>query len=167
MCAKQLYLIRHAKSSWKDSSLSDIERPLNERGKRDAPFMGDMLKRKNIFPDRIITSNARRAIETAYFISSELNFPDQKVIIEGRLYEASYKEILDIVKETANGINKLFLIGHNPGLTTLHNFLSEYFLSNIPTCGITGYEFENKWSNISPASSEMILFEYPKKYFKK
>jgi len=166
MCAKRLFLIRHAKSSWKDSSLSDYERPLNNRGKRDAPFMGGLLMNKSVQPDLIISSHAERAIRTALIIASSLGYAEKSIIIDERIYEASYKEIIDVIKETNAKVEKLFLFGHNPGLTTLHNFICEKFIDNIPTCGITEYEFDGSWGDLSGNSCKLISFEYPRKYLK-
>lgn len=166
MCVKRLFLIRHAKSSWKESGLSDYERPLNKRGKRDAPFMGRLLFDKNILPDLIMTSYAERAKTTAFLFAMELNYPADKVVIEKKLYEAMNKDILEIIRETDEKVKVLFLFGHNPGLTTLHNYLCDQFIDNIPTCGITQYEFDDKWKNLTGKSCKLILFEYPKKYLK-
>ena len=166
MCAKRLLLIRHAKSSWTDSSLADFERPLNSRGKRDAPFMGELLNKKNIYPDLIMTSYAERSKRTAQIIAGKLGYSDEKILIDERLYEANYKDILDVIRETKNNIKVLFVFGHNPGLTTLHNFLCESYIDNIPTCGITEYEIGEEWKNLSAKSVKLLSFEYPKKYFK-
>lgn len=166
MCAKRLLLIRHAKSSWKDSNLADFERPLNSRGKRDAPFMGELLNKRNIYPDLIITSYAERAKRTAQIIAGKLGYSDEKLIIDERLYEANYKDILDVIRQTKNNIKVLFVFGHNPGLTTLHNFLCESYIDNIPTSGITEYEIGEDWINLSAKSVNLLSFEYPKKYFK-
>lgn len=166
MCVKRLFLIRHAKSSWKESGLSDYERPLNKRGKRDAPFMGRLLFDKNILPDLIMTSHAERAKTTAFLFAKELNYPADKVLIEKKLYEAMNKDILEIIRETDEKVKVLFLFGHNPGLTTLHNYLCDQFIDNIPTCGITQYEFDDKWKNLTGNSCKLIAFEYPKKYLK-
>lgn len=166
MCAKRLFLIRHAKSSWKDAGLSDYERPLNKRGKRDAPFMGKLLCDKNISPDLIMTSYAERAKSTALLIAKELDYPEEKIVIEKKLYEAMNKDILDIIRKTDEKIKVLFLFGHNPALTTLHNYICNQFIDNIPTCGITEYEFDDEWKNITGNSCRLIAFEYPKKHLK-
>lgn len=166
MCAKRLFLIRHAKSSWNDPDLYDFERPLNKRGKHDAPYMGKLLHKKNILPDLIISSHAERAMQTASIIAKELGYPEERIAIEKKLYEAVNKDILDVLQRTDENVEVLFLFGHNPGLTTLHNFICKHFIDNIPTCGITEYEFGDKWENLSGNTCRLISFEYPKKYFK-
>lgn len=165
MCAKRLFLIRHAKSSWKDSSLTDNERPLNKRGERDAPFMGELLKKKNIQPDLIISSSAERAKSTALKIAISLEYPEKSILIIERLYEASYKDIIDVIRKTGDEVTNLFVLGHNPGLTTLHNYICEKNIDNIPTCGITEYEFDGNWNQITESTCKLISFEFPKKYF--
>lgn len=165
MCARQLLLIRHAKSSWSDSSLRDIERPLNKRGNRDAPFMAELLKAKNIHPDLILSSNAVRTRSTAkYFIDQFM--PELKnVKIDSRLYEASASTILKVINGTPDNISVLMVFAHNPGLTSLHNFISASYIDNIPTCGICCYTFSLSWQQIKEKSCELDFFEYPKKYF--
>ena len=164
MCAKRLFLIRHAKSSWKNASLSDVERPLNKRGELDAPFMGKVLKKKNVIPDLIISSHAKRAKTTADLICSELYLLSENIIIDKRLYEAGYNDIIEVIKEINEKVRTLLVFGHNPGFTSLHNFLCDTYINNIPTCGITEYEFEGKWKEISAKSCRLLSFEFPKKY---
>lgn len=165
MCAKRLFLIRHAKSSWKFSSLADHQRPLNNRGKRDAPFMGGLLKNKNVKPDLIVSSHAERAKQTAFSFAASLGYPEKHILISQRLYEASYIEIIDIINETDNDVMVLLVFGHNPGLTTLHNIICDKYIDNIPTCGITEYEFNGNWNQLNASTCKLISFEFPKKYF--
>lgn len=164
MCSKQLLLIRHAKSSWKDKNLADIERPLNKRGKKDALFMANILKKKNIYPDLILSSNAKRAKLTAELFCKEFALSDEKISIDERLYEAAHSNIIKVIKEVNENIKTLFVFGHNPGLTTLHNFLCDSYLENIPTCGITQYQYSGEWKDISGNSCRLLSFEFPKKY---
>ncbi|MCJ7552834.1 MAG: histidine phosphatase family protein [Ignavibacteriaceae bacterium] len=163
MYAKRLFLIRHAKSSWKDASLSDHERPLNKRGELDAPFMGKLLKKKNVIPDLIISSHAKRSKVTANLICNELHLLSENIIIDKKLYEAEYNDIIEVIKETSEDVQTLLVFGHNPGFTTLHNFLCDTYIDNIPTCGITEYEFEGNWKEISAKSCRLLSFEFPKK----
>ncbi|MFO7525967.1 MAG: histidine phosphatase family protein [Ignavibacteriaceae bacterium] len=164
MCAKQLFLIRHAKSSWKYTGLKDHDRPLNNRGIRDAPFMAKKILEKKLFPDLILSSSAVRAKNTALIFIDSLNINSSKLIIEEKLYEATYNEILEVMKKVEENINTLFVFGHNPGLTSLHNFLCDSYIVNIPTCGITQYEFSGNWNALSRNSCKLLEFYYPKKY---
>lgn len=164
MSAKRLYLIRHAKSSWKDPNLSDFDRPLNKRGKRDAPFMGARLRKYDIEPDLIITSPAKRALKTARLLAEEIGYPKKNILEDKRIYGADEKELLDIIRRLDNK-NKVFLIGHNPALTTLAEILSGLPVENIPTCGIFCVEFQTDiWADIGEKSGNVIFFDYPKKH---
>ena len=162
---KKLYLVRHAKSSWKQPELSDFERPLNKRGKRDAPFMGNILNEKGIMPDLIISSPAVRAYTTARIIAEEIGYPPEKIETNEDIYEASAGEILDIINGIEDHNNTVMIFGHNPGFTSLSNYLSGKFIDNIPTCGISIIEFDvDKWEDVVLNGGKLISFEFPKKY---
>lgn len=164
---KQLFLLRHAKSSWEDSSLSDIERPLNKRGKRDAPFMANLIKQKEISIDAIYSSHALRALTTAEIFSKELNVDKENFIIEEKIYEANIKELCDVVNNIPDNYSSVIIVGHNPGLTSFANFLGNKYIDNIPTCGIVGIELKlKKWEEVERDTGKIFLFEYPKKYLK-
>jgi len=164
---KKLFLLRHAKSSWEDSTLSDIERPLNKRGKRDAPFMAKLIRQKEILVDAIYSSHAIRALKTAEIFSKELNIKKENFIVEEKIYEAGIKELCNLVNDIPDEYFSVMIVGHNPGLTSFANFLGNKYIDNIPTCGIVGFEFRlKKWEEIERGSGEIFLFEYPKKYLK-
>jgi len=159
---KQLYIIRHAKSSWKDFSLDDFDRPLNKRGENNAPFMGKILKEQKILPDIIISSPALRAKTTALSIAKCIDY-EANISFDKNIYEASYTTIESKLKTIDKKNNIVFLFGHNPGLNM---FAYEYIglYQNIPTCGIVKIEFDcNSWENISPSNAKLIFFDYPKK----
>ncbi len=162
---KRLYLVRHSKSSWKNPSLSDFERPLNKRGKRDAPFMGRLLAERGIFPQLIISSTAKRALKSATIIAEEIEYPEEDIITHAALYGASVAELLEIVGDIDDLYHEVMLCGHNPGMTDFVNYLSDFDLDNLPTSGIVCIDFdEQAWHAISQYSGEMVFFEYPKKY---
>ncbi len=161
---KTIFLVRHAKSSWSTPSLEDFDRPLNNRGKRDAPFMGDVLFRKNIFPQLIISSPALRAITTAKIIAEKLNYPVKNIIKNKNIYEAGALDILEVVKKTDDKIESLMIVGHNPGLTDLVNLISDNRLDNLPTSGIVCLKKDtNNWNEFDKGCS-FAFIEYPKKY---
>jgi phosphohistidine phosphatase len=163
---KLIYLVRHAKSFWGDNSVSDFDRPLNKRGKRDAPFMGDVLKNKKVKPNIIISSPAKRTKITAIEIAKKIKYPEKEILFNEELYEASFGTIIKILNMTDEKINSLILFGHNPGLTLLNNFISNYYLDNIPTCGIVALQFNLKWCELGKNTCKFLFFEYPKLYFK-
>lgn len=165
MSLRTLTLIRHAKSSWKDTSLSDFERPLNKRGRENAPMMGRMLYKAGTRFDLVITSPAVRALTTARMITAELDYPEQSLIEEPRLYGATRDELLEIVHQLPDEKSQVALVAHNPGLTEFCNFLSDEDISNLPTCGIAGIDFElDTWQAVYRGTGKLSCFEYPRKY---
>jgi phosphohistidine phosphatase len=163
---KTLFLVRHAKSSWKYKDLSDLERPLNSRGRRDAPFMGKLLYRQNIKPEVILTSPAVRAVSTVKFFCDEMDIPFEEVEILPGLYMPDPEEILQLIGELEDSVNTAMIFSHNPGITDFYNMISDSYIDNIPTCGIAGIEFrENSWNDLTQKKGQLLLFEYPKKYF--
>ena len=164
---KKLYLARHAKSSWKEQDLDDFERPLNKRGKRDAPFIGQKLKEKNILPDLIISSPARRAITTAKKLAEQMGYPEEKIVEDENIYEAGGGELLSIIQRVDDKHNSLMMVGHNPAFTSLHNYIADQYIDNIPTCSVAFIELNvESWKEVEPNTGTLVDFLYPKKYFK-
>lgn len=160
---KKLYIIRHAKSGLKNSGLDDFERPLSKRGKKDAPFMGSMLKNRGVLPDIIISSPALRAKSTAQIVAKEIGFV-KSIVYNNDMYKASVEELYNIVTGISDKNHSAMLFGHNPELNMLVENLVN-FNENIPTCGVLEIEFDcKKWSEISSENSKLISFDYPKKY---
>ena len=161
---KALYLVRHAKSSWENDLLSDFERPLNERGKKDAPRMAKRLKEKEIHPDVMITSPAKRAKRTCREFSNVLGFPKSSIKEEETLYHASPETILKVLKTIRDKHDVVLMFGHNPGLTEFAEWLTGEKLVNIPTCGIVGVKLKIKtWAELKPETSKMLFFDFPKR----
>jgi len=159
---KKLYIIRHAKSSWKDNSLDDFDRPLNKRGQKDAPFMGKRLKEKSIFPDMIISSAALRAKTTAQLIAKELGYT-KEIVFTQDMYDCSREKLHKIVTGMDDTYKTVFLFGHNPELNMLAQMYTN-FEKNIVTSGIVEIEFScTQWKNISAENAKLLSFEYPKK----
>lgn len=115
---KTLLLLRHAKSSWKDADLDDHDRPLNKRGKRDAPRMGELLKDEGLVPDFIVTSSAKRAWRTAECAALYSGYRGE-TRVTSELYEASPARIARIIRATDDDVQRLLVVGHNPGLEEL------------------------------------------------
>ena len=159
---KEIFFIRHAKSSWENSALADFDRPLNERGRIAAPDMGQRLFAKGIEPDRIVSSSAKRAISTARLVADE--FVNKiEIIEESKLYHASTFSILDVVNQISNSLSRIFLVGHNPGFSDVVEYLSDASLGNLPTTAAVGIRFHfDSWSLISGSTGELIFYDYPK-----
>ena len=159
---KKLHIIRHAKSSWNDLSLDDFNRPLNKRGKENAPFMGAKLKKKKIVPDMIISSPALRAKATAELIAKKIKY-SKKIIFKNDMYDSSARELHKMLTNIDDKNDIVFLVGHNPDI----NMLAEKYVNfneNIVTCGIVEIEFDcKKWKDIRRKNAKFISFDYPKK----
>lgn len=161
---KTLTIVRHAKSSWDNDSLADSERPLNHRGERDAPVMAQRIEQAGIRPSLILSSHAVRAWTTAKEIAQELGYPQEFLQREKDLYLASADRILSVVARQDEGFNHMMIVGHNPGLTDLVNYLVPGLTGNLPTCGVVsvGCDAET-WELRGDVEMELLLYDYPKK----
>ena len=162
---KTLYLARHAKSSWKYPKLDDFERPLNKRGRKSAPFMGGILHKLKVSPDLIISSPANRAATTARIMAAKIEYPLENIQYSESIYEFSESALIRVVKQIDDAVKKAMVVGHNPGLNGLANYLGDYPVSNIPTAGIYCLDLDiASWSNIRENCGKLKFFEYPKKH---
>jgi phosphohistidine phosphatase len=161
--AKQLILVRHAKSDWGDFTVKDFDRPLNERGHKSAPEMVERLMAKEIRPQAIVSSPALRAITTAKYFAATWKFQANRFFTEPAIYEATTNTLLRVVNQLDNRFDRIALFGHNPGLTDLLNYLGDQQISNMPTCGVAIIDFPfNDWKLVSRGTGELLLFDYPK-----
>jgi len=159
---KQLFLIRHAKSSWDFPKLADADRPLNDRGKRNAAKMGKRLAQRQVKPDLILSSSARRALATAKLIAKELDYPKSNIVVQDRLYAASTDELLGVIRKINDKVDCALLFGHNPELTELAHQLSSE-ITQMPTCAVAAFTFSVKsWSDVGKARPDAVEFDYPK-----
>jgi phosphohistidine phosphatase len=160
---KTLTLVRHAKSSWKDNSLADRDRPLNKRGKNDAPEMGRRIAAAGIRPSLIVSSPAKRAWTTAKIIADAIGYPREFLQRDNTLYLASVNDILDVVAAQDVGFNNLMLVGHNPGFTAFANYLVPGLTNNVPTAGVVSVELDtDDWSLYDRPDVELLLYDFPK-----
>ncbi len=157
---RTLLLIRHAKSSWKDVDLEDIDRPLNNRGIRDAPVMGQRLLARSLIPDLIVSSPAVRALATARAIADEVGYSSEAILIDDELYAAGPQDVLDVVSGFDDRVQLAMVITHNPAITELANRFSRVPIDNVPTSGILTVEAP-AWSCIDVAT--LVDFDYPRK----
>lgn len=161
---KILTLIRHAKSSWKDAYLLDIDRPLNKRGKRDAPVMGKRLAERDFRPDLLVASPATRALVTAEVIAGEIDYPVEEIVIDRRMYGAGVTEWLQVIHSLDDALDDVACFGHNPGLTDLVNYFAPGYIANMPTCGIVELTFDvETWASVGRVEPTRVYFDYPKK----
>jgi phosphohistidine phosphatase len=157
---KYLLLIRHAKSDWAEPGLTDFERPLNKRGKKDAPAMAQRLLDKKIPVDAIVSSPAVRAAATAVFFAEALQLEAKHL---NELYLAEPETIFSVVSSLNDVWNSVIIVSHNNGLTDFANMLTNARIDNIPTCGVFALKAEcDSWTQFRQAKKEFLFFDYPK-----
>jgi len=163
---RTLIIIRHAKSSWADPLENDFDRPLNDRGKTEAPEMGHELKKENIFPDLIISSPARRTRQTAKRIAKEVEYDAENIKWVEKLYHCTPSVFEEVISGIPKQVKTAFIIAHNPGITEFVNGLTlDFRIDNMPTCGVVGVNFISEdWSNFTIEKRKVFLFVYPGKH---
>ncbi len=161
---KRLTLVRHAKSSWRNPDLPDFERPLNNRGEQDAPLMGRRLAERNLAPDLLLVSPARRTRLTAEAIAEQLAVATTRITFDERIYLATAGELIKLLQAIDEERRDVLLVGHNPGITDLANYLVGGRLENVPTCGIFSVELPlTSWRHLERAAGTLLFYDYPKK----
>jgi phosphohistidine phosphatase len=161
---KSVLLIRHAKSSWDSANITDFERPLNERGKRDAPEMANRLKKRNIKIDAFISSPAKRARKTAELFMKELKERKTDIILIDELYHADPDVFRSVILKTDDKFDCIAIFSHNPGITDFVNTLtSEVRTDNMPTCAVFAIRTPiTSWKDFKEGNSGFWFFDYPK-----
>ncbi len=155
---KNLYIIRHAKSSW-EFNIEDHKRPLNDRGLRDAKLIGEELKSKQIPIDKVVCSDAVRAKSTAAIILKDLGVPKSRFYLDTKMYDFTGTKVMEVIKECEDTVDTLMIFGHNFGLTDIVNKLSDVTLDNLPTAGVIGIQFEStSWKTITTGTCMLTLF---------
>jgi phosphohistidine phosphatase len=161
---RRLTLIRHAKSSWDYAELSDFERPLNARGRRDAPAMARRLAAELERPLCLVSSPALRAITTAHAFAEALGLPQTAIRVEPRIYEASRGNLLQLVRELEDTDSHVLLFGHNPGFTELAQLLAPCPFAELPTCAAATLGLDAAhWREVRAGAGSLLRYEYPKK----
>ncbi len=161
---KNLYLIRHAKSDWRDESKSDFERGLNKRGQRAIITMADALQKKKVMPDLILSSSAKRAKLTAKGLAKEINYHGEIKYID-TLYMAEPIDVISIIQKIKDKYNDVFIVGHNPETTELTDLMLDDYIDNVPTLGIVALQLPIKhWKKFKPEKAKLDFFIYPKMY---
>jgi len=160
---KTLLLVRHAKSDWDDPSLNDIDRPLNDRGKKDAPEMAKRLRGKNIKIDAFISSPAKRAKKTASIFAKEYDAKKKRLIFFEDLYLAEENAFFNVIQKTDDKFDSIAIFSHNPGITDFANLLTNTRIDNIPTCGVFAVSVDTEhWSDFTEAKKDFLFFDFPK-----
>ena len=161
---RTITLLRHAKSSWDNTDLVDFDRPLNGRGRKNAPEMAHRLRVAGIRPSLILSSPAKRAWSTAKIIAAEIGYPAEFLQRDRDLYHAGTERLLDVIATQDEGFNSILLVAHNPGLTDLANELVPGLTNNLQTCGYVAVSVDvDSWDLRGRRSAELIEYDYPKK----
>lgn len=160
---KYLILVRHAKSDWGNPGLDDFDRPLNERGKRDAPAMARRLLDKKIKIDQFVSSPAKRAAKTAKSFVEELGAKKKHLLFREELYLAAPSVFYDVIAEIENEFDTVAIFSHNNGITDFANQLTDARIDNIPTCGVFAIKVNcSSWKEFRDAEKEFWFFDYPR-----
>lgn len=147
--------------------MNDFERPLNKRGQRDAPLMGRYLADRGELFDLLMVSPATRARMTAEAIAEQLAIDRERLAFNEYIYQATVSELVALLQAIADDLQNVLLVGHNPGMTDLANFLVDGRLKNIPTCGVFGVELQvQSWKQLDRASAQLLFYDYPKRIAK-
>jgi len=155
---KTLYLVRHAKSSWKHDVI-DHKRPLKGRGKRDGALVSNYLKDEVKAPQKIITSDATRALETATYFKKAFAIDDLDFETNHGLYDFSGQQVMEIIKNLPKAVKRVMIVGHNHAFTSIANMLGNTYIDNVPTCGFVELRFEeDHWNDITTGKTIRTLF---------
>jgi len=161
--SRYLLLFRHAKSAWDTGAAKDFDRPLAGRGERDAPIMGNWLKSQGIIPDAVVSSSALRARQTSEAACQNMGIKGKEINWDSRVYAATVSELLNVLKEYKKSPKTIMLVGHNPGLEDL----MEYLLGDglqippdgklLPTAAVAHLKMPNDWKGLAEGSAQLVL----------
>jgi phosphohistidine phosphatase len=160
---KSLFVVRHAKSDWNSAAQTDFDRPLNDRGNKDAPLMAKRMFDQGHKLDVLISSNAMRAKTTAQFFADVYGYKTKNIILVPELYHAPAQQFYDTIKWIDDSLQHVAIFSHNPGITHFVNSLGVAIVDDMPTCGIFGITVEaSRWSDFEKAKKTFLYFDYPK-----
>ena len=160
---KQLTLVRHAKSCWKDPQLADFDRPLNKRGLRDLPGLAARAGEMGLRPDLIISSGANRAINTAIQLARGIGYPPEEIENIAELYHARSETLMNLLQSQSDHHRHIAVVGHNPSLELLGRYLTGEKLGKFPTCGLLHIPLSiTCWTELAESCGTLEIFDYPK-----
>lgn len=155
---KTLYMVRHAKSSWKHDVI-DHKRPLKGRGKNDGALVSAYVKDKVKAPELIVSSDAARALATAKFFKAAFNVSDERFVTNHTLYDFSGQNVMQFIKSLSDANSRVMIVGHNHAFTSIANMLGNRYIENVPTCGFIHLEFDaDKWNLITTGETKITVF---------
>ena len=160
---KNVIVVRHAKSSWDNITQRDFDRPLNDRGNRDAPMMAQRLLKRGVEISAFISSPANRAFSTATYFAEAFDVKKKNIVVADALYHAEVNVFYDVINGLIDELKTVVLFSHNPGITSFVNSLTQTHIDNMPTCGIFAVKADIKsWRDFGLGTREFCFFDYPK-----
>ena len=160
---KQILIIRHAKSSWAQVGQEDFDRPLNERGQRDAPMMAQRMLDRNIQINAFVSSTANRAFTTAGYFAKAYGVSKKEIRGTKQLYHAYPAAYYEVISKLEDSITTVAIFAHNPGITLFANELTNTKIDNMPTCGIFAVQVDiTRWKDFETGEKKYRFFDYPK-----
>lgn len=164
MSYKELFILRHAKSSWDEPNKDDVDRALTTKGINDAYSVANRIKNHLKKVDLIVTSHANRATHTSTIFAGVIGFPFDKMVISQNIYESSDVKLLSMAKGFPEDFKSILMVGHNPTFTYFANRFLALSIDNLPTSGIVGLSFNaSSWKDINKDNLQSYFFEFPKK----
>lgn len=168
--ARQLLLMRHAKSAWDTDAPTDFERPLAKRGQKDAPRMGEWLRKAKMVPDCVISSPAARARETTMALCNQMGIKKKKIQWDSRVYGAGTDDLLEVLAEVPDKAKLILIIGHNPGLEYLLHYLTSTNTDPfdvlesgiIRTATVVQLEMPDDWKSLAPGAAKLLQSKSPR-----
>ncbi len=151
-------MVRHAKSSWKHDVI-DHKRPLKKRGDNDAILVSNYVSKEVKKPNKIISSDAVRALTTAEYFKKAFNISEDDFVVNHNLYDFSGHKVMDIIKNLDNSLDRVMIVGHNHAFTSVANMLGNKYIDNVPTCGFVEIQFDDtQWNTISTGTTIQTIF---------
>ncbi|HVF29735.1 MAG TPA: histidine phosphatase family protein [Pyrinomonadaceae bacterium] len=158
---KTLFVLRHAKSSWEDPDLADFDRPLNDRGNRAAPFMGEVMRQRDLEPEVILSSPAVRARETARLVKENGDI-EARIVFDERIYEASVHTLRQVASAVDEKFRSVMVVGHNPGMEGIVRYLTG-LREAMPTASLAIIDLDiSNWSELAPETGTLRAVIRPK-----
>ena len=159
---KTLCLLRHAKAGWQNAQAGDFERELDQRGLADAPVMAQRLRDHAFFPELIVASPARRTRQTASIFAESLGYSVDRIVYDGKIYYEALDLLLSLIQAFDDQLARVMLVGHNPYISLLAEWLGGEKIGTIPPCGLAAFTFPvASWREIGRNSGSLVFSDYP------
>ena len=163
---KKIILFRHAKAAQAEPGMRDFDRPLKERGKKDAILMGERIKARGISPDLILSSPAKRAKKTAKLVARQIGYSKDRIQYDQKIYDTNASYLFKLLKAQDDRHDIVMLFGHNPDLSLLTESLlvQQPDFSGLPTAGVSCIEFDvDHWEQLKKGQGRAVFIDYPKR----